>query len=238
MLQQELPRIDSTPLDGWGRWLVPALISGLALTAAVVSLLLAQPAFAAIAAVGAVVAGVAAYLRESRGRSVAEPIVGGPDFSLVGSALGMCRDAAALTSENGTLLIANAAYRERFEGSLPPLQLGDVEDSKQGLEIARSMAWRDGAGCTARVKTSHGSVSVEVERVGAHNDLLLWRFIGAAPPDVLAATARRVSGATGERLAAAGLEVDYRRTEEFTRHLKDQKTRFAEIIRKGNIKIE
>ena len=89
MLQQELPRIDSTPLDGWGRWLVPALISGLALTAAVVLLLLAQPTFAGIAAIGAVVAGGAAYFRDSRGRSVVEPIVGGPDFSLVGSALGM-----------------------------------------------------------------------------------------------------------------------------------------------------
>jgi tripartite-type tricarboxylate transporter receptor subunit TctC len=41
-----------------------------------------------------------------------------------------------------------------------------------------------------------------------------------------------------DRLATAGLEVDYRRTEEFTRHLKEQKARFADIIRKGNIKIE
>ena len=28
MLHQKLPRIDSTPLDGWGRWLAPALILG------------------------------------------------------------------------------------------------------------------------------------------------------------------------------------------------------------------
>ena len=43
MLYQELPPIDSTPLDGWGRWLAPALIAGAALTAALLLLLVGQP---------------------------------------------------------------------------------------------------------------------------------------------------------------------------------------------------
>ena len=41
-----------------------------------------------------------------------------------------------------------------------------------------------------------------------------------------------------ERIAGVGLEVDYRRTEEFTRYLKEQKARFADIIKSGNIKVE
>ena len=41
-----------------------------------------------------------------------------------------------------------------------------------------------------------------------------------------------------ERIAGVGVEVDYRRTEEFTRYLKEQQARFAEIIRKGAIKVE
>ena len=41
-----------------------------------------------------------------------------------------------------------------------------------------------------------------------------------------------------ERIAGIGVEVDYRRTEEFTRYLKEQQTRFAEIIRKGAIKVD
>jgi tripartite-type tricarboxylate transporter receptor subunit TctC len=41
-----------------------------------------------------------------------------------------------------------------------------------------------------------------------------------------------------ERIAGVGLEVDYRRTEEFTRYLKEQKARFADIIKSGNIKID
>lgn len=41
-----------------------------------------------------------------------------------------------------------------------------------------------------------------------------------------------------ERLGNLGFEVDYRPPEEFARDLKYQQTRFAEIIKKGNIKIE
>jgi tripartite-type tricarboxylate transporter receptor subunit TctC len=41
-----------------------------------------------------------------------------------------------------------------------------------------------------------------------------------------------------ERLATAGLEVDYRPPGEFARYLKEQHVRFAEIIKKNNIRIE
>ncbi len=43
---------------------------------------------------------------------------------------------------------------------------------------------------------------------------------------------------TRERINVVGLEVDYRRTEEFGPYLRDQRARFAEIIRKNNIKLE
>lgn len=43
---------------------------------------------------------------------------------------------------------------------------------------------------------------------------------------------------TGEKLAASGLELDYRRPEDFTRYLAEQRARFLEIIKKNNIKIE
>jgi tripartite-type tricarboxylate transporter receptor subunit TctC len=41
-----------------------------------------------------------------------------------------------------------------------------------------------------------------------------------------------------ERLSTVGLEVDYRRAEEFARDLKEQRSRFADIIQKGNIKLD
>jgi two-component system cell cycle sensor histidine kinase/response regulator CckA len=204
MLQQELPRIDSTPLDGWSRWLTPALIAGAALTAAILLYLIGQPMLAAAAVVGGAAAGAVVYWRGTKVPLAVEALAAGPDFTLVGSALGMCSDAAALTSEKGSILIANTAYRNRFGAASPP-QLGTDDDARQGLEIARSMAWRDGAGCAARVGTAEGSVAVEVERVGMHSDLLLWRFPQPPSPSPSAVAAKWLSGSTGEKLGAAGI---------------------------------
>jgi len=46
------------------------------------------------------------------------------------------------------------------------------------------------------------------------------------------------SADTRERIAASALELDYRRTDDFARYLKEQHVRFSEIIRKNNIRIE
>jgi two-component system cell cycle sensor histidine kinase/response regulator CckA len=78
-------------------------------------------------------------------------------------------------------------------------------DSRHGLEVARSMAWRDGAGCAARIQTAKGQAAIEIERVGAHGDLLLWRFPRPAPIDPMTVASKWLSGATGERLGAAGV---------------------------------
>jgi two-component system cell cycle sensor histidine kinase/response regulator CckA len=205
VLQQELPRIDSSPLEAWGRWLMPALIGAAGLTVALPLALTGQLTLAGIAVAAGLAGGVIALVRGSRGRPFDEPIVAGPDYALVGSALGLCKEAAALTSEDGSLLIANAAYRDRFGGAQPPLQLGVDEESAHGLELARTMGWRDGAGCVARVKTARGPAAVEVERVGVHGDLLLWRFPQPPPLDAVAVAAKWLSGSTGERLSAAGV---------------------------------
>ncbi len=67
------------------------------------------------------------------------------------------------------------------------------------------MAWRDGAGCVAGVETSAGTSRVEVDRVGALSDLLLWRFPAAPAGDPLAVAARRIGGTTGAQLASAAV---------------------------------
>ena len=41
-----------------------------------------------------------------------------------------------------------------------------------------------------------------------------------------------------ERIAVVGMEVDYRRTDEFVPYLKEQQARFADIIKQGGIKID
>jgi two-component system cell cycle sensor histidine kinase/response regulator CckA len=42
------------------------------------------------------------------------------------------------------------------------LALAANDDARQGLELAQSMAWRDGAGCVAGIDTEAGTTPVEV----------------------------------------------------------------------------
>ncbi len=205
MLYQELPRIDATPLTGMSRWLAPAIVVGAALSLTIVLLMLNQPLLAVAALVGGtVVAGILYFLRPRQAAGEG-PLIVGPDYSVAGSALAHCKEPAALTTAEGSLLIANAAYRERFGGARPPLELGAGEEGMQGLAMAQSMAWRDGAGCVAGVATEAGPIPVEVERTGSRGDLLFWRFPDAPPVDPLTVAVKRIEGPLGESLASAGV---------------------------------
>jgi two-component system cell cycle sensor histidine kinase/response regulator CckA len=207
MLQQELPLLDSRPVGAASRWLVPAVAVAAALTGAgllwIAGAGTAAVLFLAICAIGFP---AAALLRKPR--TVESPdleqLVAAPDYSLVGSMLSLTPDAGAVTDADGTLLAANAAYRERFDGK-PPVKLPADGDSAHALDTARGMAWRESGGCATGIATEAGTFAVEIERVGARSDLLLWRFLKPAPTDPVAATAARMRGKPGETLAAAGL---------------------------------
>ncbi|MBA3668482.1 MAG: response regulator [Sphingomonas sp.] len=207
MLHQELPQIDSGASGRLGRWLIPAVVLAAALSMAIVLLVAAQPMFAAIAVAGGALATAFAARRPNDRLALSGSLAAGPDFSLMGAAMGLAKEPAALTDGDGCLLIANAAYRERFGNARPPLGLASDEGSLQGLEAARTMAWRDGAGCAARIETEAGSVPVEVERVGASGSHLLWRFPDPAQADPLTLAMKRAAGVMGERLASAGIMV-------------------------------
>ena len=166
MLHQELPSADLTPLDGATRWLIPALVGGAALTGALLAWLLGYPLVAAGFVVAGLVGAVAVKVTDKRS-DPAIPQAGAlslaPDYSVIGSTLGLSREPAALTNSEGSLLIANSAYRDRFGGACPPLELGTDEDSSQSLQLVRTMAWRDGGGCAAGVATESGATAVEAE---------------------------------------------------------------------------
>lgn len=205
MLYQELPTIEETRLHGWARWFVPAVIAGAGLTASVLLLVLGQLWFAAAAIFAGLASAAFVFVRETPGPAPLETLVVGPDYSLVGSALALSREPTALTSDEGSLLIVNPAYRERFGATTPPLELGADEQAEQGLHLAKSMASRDGAGCVAGVTTIAGPTPVEVERVGGRADLLLWRFPDPTPVDPLTGAVRNIQGPTGDRLTGAGV---------------------------------
>ena len=205
MLHQNLHAIDSSPLGRWAPWLSGMLAAGAGLTIAIILILVRQPALAlAVLAVAIVVAAILRF--RVRAVPALEPVALGPDYALIATALEMSTDPAALTDSDGSLLVANAAYRDRFSAE-PPLALAADEDSANALAVARTLAWRDGAGCVAGVATSSGKVQVELERAGTNGDLFLWRFPAPARLDPLDDRVRWLAAGSGDRLASAGVLV-------------------------------
>jgi two-component system cell cycle sensor histidine kinase/response regulator CckA len=105
MLHQELPAIDSSPLGRSARWLTPVLLVAAGLSIALVLLVIGVPlAAGGIAIVGAVAAAIA-YFREDGDGVPASPLVIGPDYSLLGSALGLSREPINPGRVAGALLV-------------------------------------------------------------------------------------------------------------------------------------
>jgi two-component system cell cycle sensor histidine kinase/response regulator CckA len=207
MLQQELPLLDSRPVDGTSRWLMPAIAVASALTGAgLLWIAGAHTAAILFLAICAIALPAAAVLRRRpAGEAIdVDSLIAAPDYSLVGSMLSLTGDAAALTDQEGKLLSANSSYRDRFNAR-PPDKLPADSDSAQALSTARTMAWRDGGGCAAGIETEAGAFALEVERVGARSDLLLWRFLKPVPSDPVAVAVNRLRGKAGELLGRAGV---------------------------------
>ncbi len=206
MLYEQLDLADAKPLDGGLRWLVPALVAAAAASGALLFFLIGQPLYGGLFLAGFVAMLVAAFVIDRRGAKPMkiEPVVL-PDLALVGSALGLSPDPAAMTGADGSLRSVNLAYKERFGGTPPPLELG--AGKRAGKTLARLMetAVRDGDSAAANLALLGGPGSASVMRAGTNNDLLLWRFESDIPPDLLGAVAERISGIIGERLSAAGI---------------------------------
>ena len=197
--------IEAGRLDRAAPWLGPAVAIAAALSLAALAWIVGFPVAAlTLAAIGAAAAVLLAIRRKPPSVDLAHA-VGGPDFSVVAAALELAKEAAAITDADGSLLLANPAYRQRFGGAVPPARLALDEESAKGLAVASEMAWRDGGGCAAGIATAAGPSAVEVERIGARADLLLWRFPLAGRDDPVELATTRIRGAAGESLGAAGM---------------------------------
>ena len=205
MLYEQFDLAEAEPLRGGLRWLVPALVAAAAVSGAVLFYLLGQQLYGALFLAGFVAMLVAAFVIDRRGARRVEvaPVVL-PDLALVGTALGLSSDPVAMTGADGGLKSVNAAYKARF-GQKAPAEIGKGKQGGSAISQLAEAARRDGEGSMADVPLAGGPASVSVVRAGADADLLLWRFVGAAPPDLLEVAGKRVSGATGEHLGAAGV---------------------------------
>ncbi|GLR48765.1 hybrid sensor histidine kinase/response regulator [Sphingomonas astaxanthinifaciens] len=204
MLHARLAAIDAEPVPRGEPWLLP-LLAALALASVVVIALAArQPVIAILFGIGVAAAGLIAWRRrvpDALDQPVAEVA---PDYSLVSEGLGLCADPAALTDAEGRLLAVNAGYRERFPGLPAPGEIDLDADTRLALEAARDLAWRDGEGCAAGLATADGPVAVEIRRVGAARDRLLWRFPRPRRSPLLVLV-KRLQGVEGEVLGEAGV---------------------------------
>ena len=206
MLQQQLTAIEVEPLEGGLRWLLPALFAAALGSGALLFWAFEQPHLSVLFVGALIVMLGAGYVIERRVVRVAMTApTAQPDQAMIGAMLALTSDAVALSDGEGRLMMVNPAYRTRFDGTPGPLAIGIDDEARATLETARMLAWRDGSGCVGGVATTGGRADVDVARVGAGSDFLLWRFPRAAQPDALGVAAKQVAGATGERLATAGV---------------------------------
>ncbi len=207
MLHRELPTTEIEARPVWGWWLTALLAAAIGLTFALLLWLAGMAIPALVVAVGGIVAaGVLLVRRPGAGSVADEPILAlGPDFALAGATLALSTDPIALTTSEGSLLVVNPAWRDRFGNACPPLGCAADEEALESLKLAQSMAWRDGAGCVPGIATRKGRMPVEVQRAGAQKDYLLWRFAEPEGGDPLTASARRFGTSIGDRLNALGI---------------------------------
>jgi two-component system cell cycle sensor histidine kinase/response regulator CckA len=205
LLYEQLDLADTEPLDGGLRWLVPGLVAAAAASGALLFYLAGQSLFAGLFLAGFVAMLVAAFVIERRGPKTIEvaPMLV-PDLELVGAAMGMSADAAALTDEDGTVRSINPAFKARFGTARSPLDVGQGKKSGKLLTSLREAALRDGQ-AEGEVAVDGGKAAVHVARAGAHKNLMLWRFAGAGQADPIDLAASRIAGPHGERLASAGI---------------------------------
>jgi len=128
-----------------------------------------------------------------------------PDWDVARVLAANCPDAVAITDRAGRLVCANDRYEALFEGFPTPPGLPIDDAGVASLGSAGRAAWRDGAATVERLVARGTPLRVAIERAGAEDDLLVWRFGGAEGLDLAATVAAVIGGPTGDRLAAAGI---------------------------------
>jgi two-component system cell cycle sensor histidine kinase/response regulator CckA len=206
LLYEQLDLADAEPLEGGLRWLIPGLVAAAAASGALLFYLVGQSLFAGLFLAGFVAMLVAAFVIDRRAPASVEivPLLV-PDLELVGMAMGLSADAAALSDEDGKVQAINPSFKVRFGAARAPFEVGENEEAGRSLMQLRDTALRDGVARIDDLPVEGGSARVQVSRVGARKNLLLWQFGGATQADPIDVAAKSVAGATGERLASAGI---------------------------------
>ncbi|MFA6115310.1 MAG: response regulator [Sphingomonas sp.] len=128
-----------------------------------------------------------------------------PDWSVARALAASSPEAVAITDRAGRLVCANDRYETLFAGFPTPPALPVDEAGISDLGAAGRTAWRDGAASVGRLLARGMPLRAEIERAGADDDLLVWRFRGVEALDLATTVEGVIGGPTGDRLAAAGI---------------------------------
>ncbi|MEN2785016.1 response regulator [Sphingomonas qilianensis] len=128
-----------------------------------------------------------------------------PDWALARALASLSVDAVAITDRAGRLICANDRYGALFDGFPTPPGLPIDPACVERLSAAGRAAWRDGRADIERLLVQGRLFAAEIERAGASDDVLIWRFCDAEGIDMAASVEALIAGPTGDRLAAAGI---------------------------------
>jgi len=211
VLERYAALLEEAPLGGGIRWLVPALIGAAAVSGAILFTALGEPMFAGLFIAGVAAMLVAAFVFEKRQSTKAAPLLSSDaneasEPALLAAALSLADEAAAITDADGNLLSANSAYQDRFPSLSSPIDLIEDKASSEAVDNARQKALRDGSASVNARGAGEAPVNMNLKRVGhGSRQKLIWHFPRASQPEVLGVAAKRIAGATGDRLAASGV---------------------------------
>lgn len=128
-----------------------------------------------------------------------------PDWSVAYSAIELDRAAVAISDRAGRLLCANGRFNLWFEGLQAPPDLGLSESDRELLLKAGRSAWRDGRASVDAISKRAITYRVDVQRTGAADEYLLWRFAQVESISTEALAIDLVAGKVGRALAQAGV---------------------------------
>ncbi len=130
------------------------------------------------------------------------------DWAIVRAASEGDESALAITDRKGRLVAANAHHDALFGGAATPPGLPVDATGVAALTQAGKAAWRDGAATAQGVVCEGRALDVDIRRVGAGDDCLIWRFRAAAGAiDTVARAVDTIDGQWGGRLGEAGVMI-------------------------------
>ena len=121
---------------------------------------------------------------------------------------------------------------ETVAATMPHIKSGRLKTF--GISMARTSALAPGIeplATAANLPTFDAAAWIGVMVTAGTPQPIVAKLAAAAETAMMSPEVR-------EKLLAVGVEVDFRRADEFARYLKDQQVRYTDIIKRGNIRIE